>query len=334
VNLPKINSHNSWSQLEEVWLGDVYPVEWYEHLKPEVRDVFQKLTEVTREDLTKIQLTLEKLNIVVQRPRYDNIDDFVDRKGMLVKPDICPRDTYVVIDNRLFLPQLTRSWDHILSDYSQDSHSALVKNFSPGLQFNGANVVRTGRDLLLDLYWHKNKNWNYTDELPGYRVHQVDNGGHLDGCFAVLRPGLILANAYFADYDIYFPRWELLRLDHPSFFTDKPSLLSPKVNGKFYDTTVGTNRAFNEHVIKHALDWVGMYTETYFELNCLVVNENTVVMMGENENLFRELERRGIIVHWVPMRTRAFWDSGVHCMTLDIRRQSQLEDYWPERELG
>ena len=97
---------------------------------------------------------------------------------------------------------------------------------------------------------------------------------------------------------------------------------------------MGTNRAFNEHVIKHALDWVGMYTETYFELNCLVVNENTVVMMGENENLFQELERRGITVHWVPMRTRPFWDSGVHCMTLDIRRQSKMEDYWPERELG
>jgi hypothetical protein len=336
VKLPRINSHNSWSQLEEVWLGDVYPVEWYEHLEPEVRDVFQRITEITRTDLAQIQRTLENLNVIVQRPRYDRIDDFINTNGMLVKPEICPRDGFVVVDNRLFTPGpwISKPWNHILDQYREDSASTLVRNFSPSNQFNGANVVRTGRDILLDLYWHKETNWNYTDELPGYRVHQVDNGGHLDGCFAVLRPGLMIANNYFEDYDTYFPGWELIRLDSPSFFANKAKPHRPHSNGKFYDTTVGTNRAFNEHVIKHALDWVGMYTETYFELNCLVVNENTVVMMGENDNLFRELERRGITVHWVPMRTRPFWDSGVHCMTLDIRRQSKMEDYWPERELG
>jgi hypothetical protein len=32
--LPTINNHNSWDTLEEVWLGDVYPAEWYDHLEP------------------------------------------------------------------------------------------------------------------------------------------------------------------------------------------------------------------------------------------------------------------------------------------------------------
>jgi len=27
-----INSSNSWSSLKEVWLGDVYPADWYDHL--------------------------------------------------------------------------------------------------------------------------------------------------------------------------------------------------------------------------------------------------------------------------------------------------------------
>ena len=58
-----INSHNSWSQLEEVWLGDVYPAAWYEHLDPEVRDVFQQLTSITQEDLNSIQKTLEGLGV-------------------------------------------------------------------------------------------------------------------------------------------------------------------------------------------------------------------------------------------------------------------------------
>jgi len=46
-NLPLINSHNSWSRLEEVWLGDVYPATWYDHLDSQVRDVFHQLTEIT-----------------------------------------------------------------------------------------------------------------------------------------------------------------------------------------------------------------------------------------------------------------------------------------------
>jgi len=104
-------------------------------------------------------------------------------------------------------------------------------------------------------------------------------------------------------------------------------------NGKFYDTAVGTNQSFNVHVIQHALDWVGDYRETYFELNCLVVNESNVVMLSKNESLAEELSRRNITVHWVPFRTRSFWDGAMHCLTVDIRRRSTIEDFFPEREL-
>lgn len=334
MNLPRINSHNSWSQLEEVWLGDVYPVEWYEHLEPQVRDVFQKITEITKEDLTHIQHKLQSLGVQVQRPVYNNIDDFVDAdNGNLRKPSICPRDNFVVLDNRIFVPDVSLEWNHILDCYKQAHNCAVVPNFSSNNQFNGANVVRTGRDILIDLwdvlYYGS---WSYTDQLPEYRVRQVNNGGHMDGCFAILRPGLILANNYFSDYDLHYPGWEVIKLHSPTYCENIKKRSGPKRNGKFYDTTVGTNRAFNQHVTKFALDWVGHYTETYFELNCLMVNESTVIMLGENNALFRDLEQRGITVHSVPFRTRTFWDGGMHCLTVDIRRQSAMTDYFPDRD--
>jgi hypothetical protein len=37
-----INSNCGFTTLEEVWLGDVYPAHFYEHLEPAVRDAFQK----------------------------------------------------------------------------------------------------------------------------------------------------------------------------------------------------------------------------------------------------------------------------------------------------
>jgi hypothetical protein len=320
-----INSHNSWSQLEEVWLGDVYPSSWYDHLDSEVRDVFQKLTEITQQDLNSIQRKLEEFNIVVRRPEYHSIDQYIDENDNLIKPEICPRDTNVVIGNTLYrLNNRYRCWDHVLKQYQN------VK-FAPHSVVNGANVVRAGRDIVIDTDVF---DWQYHNEFPEYRVRLVKNGGHMDGCFAVLKPGLILANHYFDDYETTFPGWQVIMLDNPTYAAGPSRGYAqpyPVYNGKFYDTTVGINHSFNQHIVQHALDWVGNYTETYFELNCLVVNESNVIMLAENHQLAQDLDAHGITVHWVPFRTRSFWDGGVHCLTVDIRRQSTIVDYFPER---
>ena len=123
-----------------------------------------------------------------------------------------------------------------------------------------------------------------------------------------------------------------------NFFTSQPEfklsfdpLSRLGHNGKFWNTGTSMTNAFNDHVIKHALDWVGNYTETYFELNCLVVDTKNVVMLSENLPLAEELSKRGITVHWVPFRARRFWDGAMHCVTVDIRRDSRAVDYFPER---
>ena len=202
---------------------------------------------------------------------------------------------------------------------------------SPHRFVHGANVVRVGRDIVVDtdVFDIKYDNW-----WPEYRVQVEHNGGHMDGCFAVLKPGLILANHYFDGYERTFPGWEIIYLDNPGYHAHPSTGYQqpyPVYNGKFYDTTVGTNRMFNDHIVQHAQDWVGNYTETYFELNCLSINESNVIMLAENEALAKTLQQHGIIVHWVPFRTRSFWDGAMHCLTVDIRRQSSIEDFFPER---
>lgn len=330
MSLPIINSHNSWSRLEECWLGDVYPASWYEHLDPEIRDVFQQLTESTQQDLNIIQAKIEEFNITVRRPDYQQIDKFIDHNDQLVKPQICPRDHFVTIGNTLYCHEWQRTaWQRWLTHYGQDTGSKIKINSN--LVINGANVVRVGRDIVVDtdVFDIKYDNW-----WPEYRVQMEKNGGHMDGCFAILKPGLILANRYFDGYERTFPGWEIIYLDNPTYHAH-PSRGHkqpyPTYNGKFYDTTVGTNRMFNDHIIKHAQDWVGNYQETYFELNCLSIDESNVIMLAENEQLASDLSRRGITVHWVPFRARSFWDGAMHCLTVDIRRQSSVEDFFPER---
>jgi N-dimethylarginine dimethylaminohydrolase len=329
-HLPVVNSHDSWSALQEVWLGDVYPASWYDHLQPEVRDIFYQLTEITQTDLAHIQRVLESRGITVQRPRYDCIDDYV-RNDNLIKPEICPRDRYLVVGNNLLVPYNdSAAWQHTYQHYESDHRCKVIRGGGSHI-INGANVVRVGRDIIIDRDCF---DFEYDNRFPDYRVQVVANGGHLDGCFAILRPGLILANHYFDDYERTFPGWEIIMLDDPTYAAAPSRGYQqpyPVYNGKFWNTTVGTNRMFNQHIIDHALDWVGCYTETYFELNCLVLDPNNVVMLAENHRLAETLNQHGITVHWVPFRARSFWDGAMHCLTVDIRRDSGIQDYFPER---
>lgn len=331
-DLPAINSHDSWSPLEEVWLGDVYPASWYDDLDAPVRDVFHALTHITQQDLHSIQTTLQALGITVRRPSYHNQQDFVDHNGILVKPQICPRDHFVVIGNELIGQRSQhRAWQSILDQYRLDPACAVTSTDQTCI--NGANVVRVGRDIVID---RDVFDYQYQGEWPQHRVQVVRNGGHMDGCFAILRPGLILANHYFNDYERTFPGWQVIRLDDPTYHAAPSTGYQqpyPVYNGKFWNTTVGTTGAFNQHIIDHALDWVGCYTETFFELNCLVIDPENVIMLAENQALADTLQRHGITVHWVPFRARSFWDGAMHCLTLDIRRRSVIVDHFPERDV-
>lgn len=351
MSRPRINSYTNWSHLEEVWLGDCYPAHFYDHLESEVRDVFYEITEKTQADLAIIQRKLEEFGVQVQRPHYAHLDDYLDpRNQQLLKPQICPRDHFLVFGNRLYESGIpgreSRPWQALIDEYRQDPQCEIVTSIDTAVNpvvISSANAVRVGRDLYLDMGSPRVSSRSVrTDAViqqqleslfQDYRFHKIWNGGHIDGCFAVARPGLLITSSHYRGYDQTFPGWERIDIAAPEFQRHQPrSRKGPSHFGKWYvDPAQQGNRKFNEHIIKHASTWVGDYTETYFEVNCLVLNETNIMMLGNNETMARELERRGITVHWVPFRTRTFWDGGLHCITLDIRRRDHMIDLFPER---
>jgi hypothetical protein len=341
---PRINSFTNWGKLEEVWLGDCYPSHFYDNLESEVRDVFYEITQKTQEDLDVIHCKLEEFGVQVHRPRYDRIEDFLilpdhpTSAGQLRKPMITPRDHFLVFGNTLY----GATWDHrpwadAIAEYSRDPASQIYDRLNVDVagHINGANTVRVGLDLYLDTCYHNSTvDMQHIHELfKDYRLHLLDNGGHVDSCFAVLKPGVLLTSKYFDDYDRTFPGWHKINISKPEFYRHgRASKRSGAVQPNKWWLPGATDSAkFNDHVIKHAQDWVGDYTETYFEVNCLVIDEKNVFILGENEEVFRELERHGITAHSLPVRTRTFWDGGLHCITLDIRRQDSMVDLFPER---
>jgi len=341
MDFPKINSHNGWDKLLEVWLGDVYPESWYSHLPAEVADNFCKITEITKQDLTIIHNKLEELGVCVRRPAYNNINDYIHPElETLHKPEITPRDNAVVIGNHLVIPehryrQAQNAWGPVLEEYEADSRSTVLYSRYP--LFYGANTVRYGRDLLIDLAFHNESNnlENFktfiADTFPEYRVHYVTNGGHIDGCFAAIKPGGLMTTSYFKSYDTYFPDWSHIIITKPEFkLNQEKPFKRIHQNGKFRLPGVIFPDSFNRHVVEFASDWVGDSMETYFEVNCLVVDPTNILVLGENELAFKKLEEMGFTVHSMPFRARTFWDGGLHCLTLDIRRASGITDYFAD----
>ena len=82
--------------------------------------------------------------------------------------------------------------------------------------------------------------------------------------------------------------------------------------------------------MEKAKNWIGDSSETVFEVNMLVIDEQNVICINENDKVFKQLEANGITPHVVNFPTRHFWDGGWHCNTLDIRRKGNQENYFSE----
>ena len=343
MNYPVINSYTNWGRLEEVWLGDVYPASFYDNLESEVRDVFYDITEKTQQDLKIIENKIKEFGVVVRRPTYGHKEEYISTPEQhLKKPCIMPRDNFLVSGNNFFYRPF-KEWDSVVEEYKQDSRVNFIRNdtITSAFQMIGANTVRAGRDIYIDFVFFNQfsrltaqqtvEEYQRTvaHHFKDYRVHLLFNGGPIDGCFAAVAPGVLLTSRYFNDYDRTFPGWKCIEISKASGLKKRHG---PGHNGKWWMYQNSDNKKiFNQHVIKHALDWVGNYTETIFEVNSLVIDEKNIIMLGENEEIFRALEQQGITAHSVPFRTRSFWDGGLHCLTMDIRRQDSMIDLFPDR---
>jgi N-dimethylarginine dimethylaminohydrolase len=60
-----------------------------------------------------------------------------------------------------------------------------------------------------------------------------------------------------------------------------------------------------------------------FDTNVLVVDAHNVIFDNNMPELFEFLAGIGITSHVSAVRHRKFWASGIHCMTLDIRRRGK-----------
>jgi len=85
---------------------------------------------------------------------------------------------------------------------------------------------------------------------------------------------------------------------------------------------------YTEFVETWLTDWVGYCEETVFDVNVLMLDDKTVCVNNYNKIAFDYFKKHKIEPIIVPFRHRYFWDGGLHCVTLDLNREGEMENYF------
>lgn len=200
----------------------------------------------------------------------------------------------------------------------------------------GALITRVGKDLYFgtDSYTQDRQQYQklIDSEFTTTRNHVVNTGGHSDGVFCPVAPGLIISLKDVPTYADTFPGWEVVYLPSQSWEKVSSFLhLKQKNNGRWWIPGFEHDQDVINVVEQWLKHWTGYVEETVFDVNMLIVDPKNVIVFNYNKSVFDALERYGMTPHVVPLRHRYFWDGGIHCVTTDLDRTGTRQDYFPTR---
>jgi len=149
----------------------------------------------------------------------------------------------------------------------------------------------------------------------GYRTVRYPGWGHIDGTVMLIRPGL-----YMSPYRLLGPlaNWDWIDISHLLEREQKATLRQARQADP------------QEFISKWFLDWKGYAQTAVFDINGISIDENTIMLCSHNAEVNSLLAQHGVRVVHAPLRHRYFWDNGLHCMTLDVRRRGPKESYFSD----
>ena len=344
----KPQAYTEFQPLKKVLVGTSYDMKFLESLDipftPTTKRLMSYLLDETEEDYQKLISTLKQLNVEVVRPSKDGYEN--KWTGRLTGAQLMnPRDNQIVIDNKIL-------WGYFKSESGKGFSKTLIdykNHFLLDPKFEGlvcASIVRLGEHIIVD-----NNDWANTDshvkrlkqyfEPLGYKIiynktHDYkfkNNVSHSDAVFSILKPGLILHASVNTDYsETIFKNWDLIRADritssiHFKKFLDTKNNYIKECSYAFEDKKYDDDRWY-QFLNSWFSNVMGYSQETYFDVNCLVIDEENVIFSSYNAEIFRQLEKYNINPIVCPFRHRLFWDGGTHCITLDLNREGSRERY-------
>jgi hypothetical protein len=231
--------------------------------------------------------------------------------------------------------QTLDSYNHIFDRIRKEGNK-IKSHTVPGL-INGSMVSRIGKDLYFGTRSYNDNVSNIQqtvdEEFPSTRNHIVNTGGHSDGTYCPVCPGLIISLQDVPTYKNTFPGWEVVYLPNQSWDAVQSFLdLKQKNQGRWWIPGFEQDQSVIDTIETWLGHWTGYVEETVFDVNMLIIDPKNVMVFNYNKQVFDALDRYGITPHIVPFRHRYFWDGGIHCVTSDLHREGVMQDYFIERK--
>jgi hypothetical protein len=338
-----INSYSEFQPLQEIVIGQGYPPDYFDFVTDsESRDCLQQIFTEIEEDFQHLIQTLESFNVTVVRPQLVSKQQFQTSalQGHHMLPPLTPRDRQHVYGQQLVRFSNYDIFNSIFDHYQQLAPDSVVDVFraTPDHVLNGANascIFRMGRDVWFDeSEWltAEQSNWVEQNILTDsrYRFHRMHTDGHGDCVFAVLKPGVILTSYHDdgVNYRQDFPGWNIHRVTSPSIqrFAEFRNHHHP--GGTWWVPEKHNVPQFRDYVNTYLTEWVGAVHESVFDVNCLSIDPQHVIFGCYDANVFDYCRKNDIEPILCDIRHRFFFDGSVHCCSLDIRRQGDMEDYY------
>lgn len=330
-----------WDPLEEVIVGDCYSMIDGVHGKQ--KNAVEQILEETKEDLNGLIKLLESFSVTVHRPEIKHFKDIQFEDFSITRhiPPMIPRDqflvygetiyqTYTSMPNRYFdghayykiFKQLYDSGHNwlsmpppVLQDLEDiDKHwwesTAPYKRLSDRILWHTATLFKCGDSLIANARGPGTASglqWMRKNVSGKFKLH--DKFGHIDQGFFMTDDNTV---------------WTCKNI-HPELKKKNVIDISPyiKLSSKTKSQLeyMSSIKVLGDEWIDHYFsEWRGYDQETAFITNVLVVDSKNIIFGQQDDELFDFLNSFGVNCHIAPQRHSLFWEGGIHCITLDIKR--------------
>lgn len=324
------NIHCQWQKLKKCVVGRTYYPSFFQNVS--AGEKVAKVCEETEQDLQALVDILEHFNVEVIRPKLDQNDRFENyNRSNIPRPPIAPRDASLVIGNTVY----EFGYDHPSIKDCIDTEiktSPFAKSRKP-FYLPAPSITQLGKDILVDTqcFSHWELQW-IEKQLPNYKINKISIGGHNDGSFIILKPGVVISVANTVNWNEHFPNWNVLEVNNDKHTYCKQWLVDSKINqGKWWIPGQEDDKELSSFVDQWLSNWVGFAAESVFSINALIIDESHVIINTPRTDVIQFLKNNGIEAIVCPQRHQYFWDNGIHCMTLDLYREGELFDLFPSR---
>ena len=221
--------YQHWDPLKVCVVGRSFTPEFYNFIRnTRVRDVMERIANETEEDYQKLIKLLEWFGVEVVRPEIQEFHNYrLSDDSRYFQPPMTPRDYTAMIGDMFYHNfDFTRSNDFKSTLDKIALTNKVIHHNDPNL--NSAMVTRCGKDLYFGTEYYSDDivktQQHYQTQFPDYRCHVINTGGHGDGTFCPVIPGLIVSLSDVPSYAETFPGWEVVYLPGQSWSAVQPFL--------------------------------------------------------------------------------------------------------------